>query len=297
MVTPARLAALVLVLASASAGRASADGAADGKDPPLRETVLAYRVEAKLKVPASVVFEPARLGHAVLPARLALTNLTRAAVPLGSRHVEFLARGALAAYACEVRAPDGDRWPAALEPGSTTNVERTIACETALPGAYEIEARFEGTPAADPPLASAPLQIDPGPSPPVPLSTRPALRAIATGTREVEPSQVPGRVRIVLGLTNATARPVPLPTVVIETALHLRGSTLTCRDRREVALTGELGAGRQHALWMPLSCAIPKEGDWEVDVDVGEPSGPPVRLPKHVVHVSVVAQPPPPAPR
>jgi hypothetical protein len=298
----AALGVLTVLALHAWPGAARGDGAVGkasppGKDPTLRETVMAYRVDAKLRVPASVVFDPTLLGHAVLPARVSLTNQTGAAMPLGPRQLDFLARGVLATYPCEVRAPDGDRWPAALEPGTTTNVERTIACDTTLPGAYEIEARFADAEGTDPPLASAPLVIDAGASGPVALSTRPWLRAVATGTRAIVPSREPGRVRMVLGLTNATAHPVPLPIVVIETSLHLRGSPIACKDRREVALTGELGAGKQHVIWMALPCAIPTEGVWEVDVEVGEPSGPPVRLPRHVVHVNAMTTPPPAPPR
>lgn len=276
-----------------------ADGTASpqGKDPTIRETLMAYRIDAKLRVPAALVFDPSSLGHAVLPARVSLTNQTGTAFPLGARQLDFLARGVLATYPCEVRAPDGDRWPATLEPRASASASRTLTCDTTLPGAYEIEARFADAPSTDAPLASAPLVIEVGPSGPVALSTRPALRAVATGTRAVVPSREPGRVRMVLGLTNATAHPVPLPTVVIETALHLRGSMLTCKDRREVALAGDLGAGKQHVVWMPLACALPTEGEWEVDVDVGEPSGPPVRLPKHVVHVNAMTTPPPAPPR
>ena len=285
-------AAVVACAAIVGAAHADARGRAD-KDSSLRETVLAYRLDARLRVPPVVAFDPVRLGHVVVPARLALANASSAPVPLGTRQLEFLARGVYATYGCEMRAPDGDRWPAVLEPGAVTNVERTLACDTPLPGAYEVEVRWAQTPATEPALATAALQVEPGPSAPVPLSTRPALRAVASGTREVEPSRIAGRVRIVLGLTNASAHPVPLPSVVIETSLHLRGSPLVCKDRREVPLTGELDAGRQHVLWMPLSCALPTEGVWEVDVDVGEPSGPPVRLPRHVVRVSAVTRPPP----
>lgn len=288
-----RTAAAIAVAYATLAGPAHADaaGRAD-KDSSVRETVLAYRLDARLRVPPVVGFDPVRLGHAVLPARLSLANASNAPVPLGTRQLEFLARGVYATYPCEVRAPDVDRWPAVLEPGAVANVERTLACDTPLPGAYEIEVRWAQTPATEPALATAALQIEPGPAPPVPLSTRPALRAVASGTRELEPSRAAGRVRIVLGMANASAHAVPLPSLVIETSLHLRGSALACKERREVALTGELESGRQHVLWMPLSCALPTEGVWEVDVDVGEPAGPPVRLPKHVVRVSAVTRPP-----
>ncbi len=297
--SPARkslLLAAAVAAASLLTGGASADASDAAKEgsSSVRDAVLAYRVDARLRTPAAVAFDAPRLGHAVLPARLTLTNHAGTPVPLGARKVDFLARGTLAVYPCEVRAPEGDRWPATLDPGESVEAERTVACETTLPGAYVLEARWASAPTTDAPLASAPFQIEPGQSPPVPLSTRPALLAVATGTREADRPQPPGRVRIVLGLANATARAVPLPTIVIETSLHLRGSPLTCKDRREVPLTGELGPGRQHVVWMPLSCALPTEGVWEVDVDVGEPSGPPVRLPRHVVRVSAVTTPPPP---
>lgn len=296
--TPRSVIALALVASCPFAASPAAADASDAKEgSQLRDTVLAYRLEAKLRIPPAVPFDAPRLGHAVLPARMKLANHTGTGVPLGARRLDFVARGALSSYGCETHAPDGDRFPAVLEPGTETEAERTVACETTLPGAYVLEARWAGTPVTEPPLTAAPFQIDPGQTPPVPLSTRPALRAVASGTREIEPSREPGHVRIVLGLTNATARAVPLPTVVIETSLHLKGSPLTCRDRREVALTGELAPGKQHVVWMPLSCALPNEGIWEVDVDVGEPSGPPVRLPRHVVRVAAITTPPPPHPQ
>lgn len=281
-----------LVVASTFGVEAAADD-----DTSIRDTVVAHGVTVRLRVPPTVTYDKTRLGHVLLPTRVSLTNTTRSPVPLGARRLDLVARGTLRVHPCEERGPIADRLPPTLDPGTTSAVDRTIACETSLPGAYVLEARWSDAPREDAPLASVPFRIEPGSGPPVPLSTRPALHAIATGTREVVPAKAAGQVRIVLALTNATSRPVNLPALVVETSLHLRGSPLTCKDRREIALTGELDAGAQHVVWMPLACALPSEGTWEVDVDVGEPSGPPVRLPSHVVHASALPTPLPTQPR
>ncbi len=282
----------MLALAAALAREADA-----ADDTSIRDTVVAHGITARLKAPASATFDKTRLGHVLLATRVSLTNTTRAPVALGTRRIELVARGTLRVHPCEERGPIVDRLPTTLEPGTTHEAARTFACETPLPGAYVLEARWSDASREDAPLASSPFRLEPGPYPPVPLSTRPAIQAIATGTREVVPAKAAGQVRIVLALTNATSRPVNLPTVLVETSLHLRGSPLTCKDRREIPLAGELAAGAQHVVWMPLACALPSEGTWEVDVDVGEPSGPPVRLPSHIVHAGVLPTPLPTQPR
>ena len=288
----ARASAAALVAIAALAPR---HAGADDEGSTLRETVLAYRIGARLRAPASVPYDPTRLGHVVLEAKLALTNKSATTAPLGQRELRWTARGAVATYPCEAAPRESDRWPAALPAGDTFVIEREAACDTVLPGPHVLEVRWAGEPDTDAPLASTPFDIEPGPNAPVPLSTRPGLRVVVSGTREARPSTVPGRVRIVLGLVNATAAPLSLPSVIVHTGLHMRGSSVTCRDDRRVELSGALPPGKLHVVWMPLACALPYEGIWETDVDVGEPGAPTVRAPRHTVRVQEV-QPPPPRP-
>lgn len=262
------------------AGRASADGE-------LREAVIAHNLELQLKVPSSVVYDSARLGRVVLPVRVTITNRGAAPVPLDPKGLKLSARSALASYPCDAHVPS-ERWPEALGPGETFASDRVAVCETTLPGRYDVELRWAGATDSDAPAAVSAFTLDPGPLPPVRLSTRHELVASVTGTREVRPSNEPGKVRIVLAVVNTGPVSTTLSPLVIDTKLRQRGKTFFCHDRRTVQLTGVLGPGKLHVVWMPLSCAVPYEGDWDTTVEVGEPKTPMVRLQPLVVHVEEV---------
>lgn len=269
----------VLVLALAVTGHAGAE-----PEGTLKDTVVAHNLEVKLKAPPSMVYDPARLGHVVMPARVTIANRGASTVPLDPKGLRLAARGALATYPCEARAA-GERWPESLGPGESLSSERVPVCETALPGRHELEVRWAGQPDSEGPIATSSFTIEPGALPPVRLASRPELAATVTGSREVRPSSEPGKVRIVLGIVNAGPTITSLSTLIVDTTLRQRGRTFSCRDRRTVQLTGMLRSGRMHVVWMPLSCAVPYEGDWETTVEVGEPKTPMVKLQPHVVHV------------
>jgi hypothetical protein len=269
----------VLVLAlSMWGGRAGAEP--DG----LRDTVVAHDLEVGLKVPPSVVYDPARLGHVILPVRVTITNRSARSVALDPKGIKLSARNALATYACDVGVPR-ERWPEALAPGQSISSERTPVCETTLPGRHDLDVRWAGQGDGEAPIATSAFTILPGVLPPVPLVSRPELVATATGSREVRPSNEAGKVRIILGIVNTSRTLTSLSPLVIDTTLRQRGRTFSCRDRRTVQLAGMLAPGQMHVIWMPLACAVPYEGDWDSTVEVGEPATPMVKLPALVVHV------------
>lgn len=250
----------------------------------LRESVVTQALDVKVKGPAEILFDPARLGHVSLPTRVSITNRGAAPVPLDPKGLRFAARGSLAAYACDGREPR-ERWPETIAPGETLTSDHVVTCETALPGRHELEVRWASASASDPEIAVSAFTLKPGATPPVHLSSRPELVATVTGSRAVRPSNEPGKVRMVLGIVNAGPTITTLSTLVVDITLRQKGKTFSCRDRRTVSLSGMLGTGKMHVVWLPLGCAVPYEGDWETTVEIGEPGTPMVRLQRHVVRV------------
>jgi hypothetical protein len=285
MRAPRNLAPAVGALALALAlGAAPGAAFADGDAP------LALRVVD----PPVVGYEVTALGRATHPLRVVVTNRSPRPASVTPLALRFVPTRDGITFPCDDPAGRDERWPASLEGGESFTLPQTIACTTPLPGRYEVEvrARPRGAPAsAERSYGTFPLQIEPGPNPPVALPWEPALRAAASGTKDMRPSTNPAAARIVVAVVNGSRAPVALAPLHAVLRVTRRGSSIqACPDRVvDLAFTGTLAAGHMRALPMPLGCDISTEALYDVDVSVTNASGGRVRIATHVIRVTVNA--------
>ncbi|WP_146650508.1 hypothetical protein [Labilithrix luteola] len=170
---------------------------------------------ARIQAPRPLSYDELELGRATHDVRVTLTNPNAEAVPLSELALRFLPRRDGVEYACKETVSTSDRWPSELRPGGTVSAERSITCDTPLPGRYDIEVRAHATRAGedaqDQVLGSFALQIDPGKMPPVALPWDKHLYAAAETTKEIRPGEKSGRLFVaVINGSNDDVTATPL---------------------------------------------------------------------------------------
>jgi hypothetical protein len=248
--------------------------------------------------PAPVSLDETALGRATHSLRVVLTNTGARAM-----HVEPLAlrfrpvRGGVA-FSCDEPESLDDPWPRTLDAGASFALARDVACETPLPGRYEVDVRGRprGAPdSAERSYGSFSMQIAPGANPPVRLPWRPSLHGAGSTTKDMRPSNDPKQARFAVGLINGTRAPVPLSPVHATVRVARRGSHVaTCAEHGvDLAFTGSLVAGHSQSLSAPLGCVLSAAADYDVDVSLADASGAKVHLGTYVIRVGFFTSPRP----
>ena len=277
------IAALVLALATTSNVHAGGDVA-----------TLTVRVVD----PPSLTYEATALGRATHTLRLVLTNTGTRSAQLEPLAFRFrpLREGVL--FSCDEPQIGDDRWPATLEAGASFTLTREVACDTALPGRYDVEMRARprgGPESAERTYGSFVLRIEPGANPPVHVPWDASLQVAASGTKELRPTKDPKAVRIVLAMINGTRAPLTLAPVHASFRVTRRGSTVPpCPERGvDLAFTGALMPGRSQTLATPLGCELFAEAIYDVDIAIANAAGTKVHVATHAVRVGILPPPPP----
>lgn len=254
----------------ALAGAALTVGVADahGEGPPL---------SVRIVDPPPVAFESTALGHARHRVRITLANASSRPVALGVQSFRFLATKDGVTYDCADTDAAVVRLPLALDPGAAVTVERAVACETPMPGRYDVEVRAhprDGS-GSETTLGSFVLMIEAGPNAPVRVPWDPRLAAAATATHEIRPTLDPTAVRVIVAMINTTHGDVPLaPAKVLLHVMRRESTAPPCPDRTiDLAFAGTLGVGKSAELTSPVACDFSREGVYDLDVTVLSPSG------------------------
>jgi hypothetical protein len=252
------------------------------------DTALTLRVQD----PPPVAFDSTALGRATHSIQLVVWNRGAQPVALEPITVHFRPMRDSIVFTCDEPKSRDDRWPASLEAGGTFAFSREVTCDTPLPGRYDVEIRArprDAAPSAERIYGSFPLQIDPGPNPPVRIPWKPWLYGAASGTKDMRPSTDPAAAHIVVALINARRAPVTLTPLRATMRITRRGSSIhACPDHSvDLAFSGSLAPGRMQSLATPLGCDISPEGQYDVVVSVANASGAKVRLATHGIRVHV----------
>jgi hypothetical protein len=279
----------VAIIALAMAGAVTSPAHGQGAIP---------TITIRVADPPSLPFEATALGRARHPIRMVISSSS--AVPLSLEPLSFRFRPMRdgVSFSCDEPAAPDDRWPALLEPGTSFTLERDVACETPLPGRYDVELRGRprgASDAAERTYGSFSFTIEPGANPPVKLPWDPSLHGAASGTKEMRPSSDPNKARVVIALINGTRAPVTVGSVRATTRVARRGSTVApCAERSfDLAFTGSLAPGRTQSLATPLGCKLEAEAVYDVDIAIANAAGTKVRLATHSIRVGVIPPPPP----
>ncbi|MDB4943689.1 MAG: hypothetical protein JWP97_3223 [Labilithrix sp.] len=245
--------------------------------------------------PAPRGFDATALGRATHQFRVTMANPTKAALEVKPLVVRFVPTRDGTSFACDEPHVKDDRWPASLEAGGSFTFLREVACETPLPGRYlvEMRGRPRGAPAGEErSLGAFPVQIDPGPNPPVHLPWDASLFGAAAGTKDMRPARGPDAARLVIAMINGGKKDLVLGPVRVALRVTRRGyATPVCPERTvDLAFAGTLAPGRVQSRGLPLGCDIPAEAQYDVDVLVsGGASGERVRIATHPIRVRVNA--------
>lgn len=225
-----------------------------------------------IEPPEPLSYDESELGRATHDVRVTLTNPNPVAVPLSELAFRFRPKRDGVEYACKETVSTSDRWPSELRPGKTVSADRSITCETPLPGRYDVEvharAARAGEDAKDQLLGSFPLQIDPGKAPPVALPWDERLYAAAETTKEIRPGEKSGRLFVaVINGSNDDITATPLRASL---RVRQRGTKKEACPVHEVQIpfSETLEAGRRQLLDVPLQCKFPREGIYDVDVTI-----------------------------
>lgn len=248
--------------------------------------------------PPSISFEATALGRATHGLRLVISTSSRRPVHLEPLAFRFRPIRDGVQFFCEEPQTRDDRWPATLEPGTSFTLSREVACETPLPGRYDVELRARPRAAplsAERTYGSFTMVIEPGANPPVKLPWDASLHAAASGTTEMRPSTDPNKARVVVAMINGTRAPVALTPVRAILKVTRRGSTVApCPERSvELPFASSLEPGRSLSLTTPLGCNIAAEAVYDVDISVANAAGAKVKLATHAIRVGVLPPPPP----
>jgi hypothetical protein len=276
--------ALVLTMGTASRVRADTD-----------MTPLALHVTE----PAPVTLDETALGRATHSLRVVLTNTGTQTMRVEPLALRFRPVRDGVAFSCDKPDSLGDPpWPRTLDAGASVTLVRDVACETPLPGRYEVEVRGrprDGPDSAERSYGSFFMQIEPGANPPVRLPWRPSLHAAALPTKDMRPSKDPNHARVVVALINGTRAPAPLSPVHATMRVARHGSHVAvCAEHGvDLAFTGSLGAGRSQLLSAPLGCALSAEADYDVHVSLADASGAKVHLGTYAIRVAIIPSIPP----
>ncbi len=287
MAFPRRAIVTVVTTALAIAGASSVCAGEEA-------STLAVRIAA----PPTVAFDATALGRATHPFRLVLTNPGKQRIELAPLAFRLRPMRDGVTFSCDEPQARDDRWPQTLDPGASFAVAREVACDTPLPGRYDVEVRGRprGAPdSAERTYGSFAMQIDPGANPPVRVPWQNSLHAAAAGTNEMRPSKDPKAARIVVGLINATRTPITLAPVRAQLHVVRRGSTAPpCVDHAvELAFNGSLEPGHVQSLATPLGCTLDADAVYDVDVSIENQAGARVKLATHSIRVGVLPPPPP----
>ncbi len=256
------------------------------------------RLTVRIAAPPAVAFDSTALGRATHPFRLVLTNPGTRRIELEPLAFRLHPMRDGVAFSCDEPQARDDRWPSTLEAGASFAISREVACDTPLPGRYDVEVRGRprgGPNSAERTYGSFSMQIDPGANPPVRMPWETSLHAAAAGTTEMRPSRDPKAARIVVGLINATRAPVTLVPLRASLRVTRRDSTVPpCVDHVvDLAFTGSLAPGRVQTLATPLGCELSVDAVYDVDVSVTNGAGAKVKLATHAIRVGVLPPPPP----
>lgn len=285
--TSRRAALATIALAATMATGASVRAAGDA-------ATLAVRITP----PPPVAFDATALGRATHPFRLVLTNPSTRKIELAPLVFRLRPMHDGVTFSCDEPQARDDRWPQTLDAGASLTVTRDVACDTPLPGRYDVEVRARprgGSDSEERTYGSFSMQIEPGANPPVRLPWDASLLGAAAGTTDMRPTKDPNAARIVVGLINATRAPVVLSSAQASLRVTRRGSTLPpCVDRNvELPFTGPLAPGRMQTFATPLGCVLSADAVYDVDVFLSNGAGARVKLATHAIRVGVI--PPPPA--
>lgn len=258
------------------------------------EATLVVRVSD----PPTIALETTALGRATHSLRLVLTNSGTKTVQLEPLAFRFRPMRDGVAFSCDDPQGKDDRWPSTLDGHASFTLTRDVACETPMPGRYDVEMRGRprgGSDATERTYGSFAIQIEPGSNPPVRLPWDASLYAAASGTKEMRPTKDPNKARIVVALINPTRAPVALTAVHAVMRVTRRGSTVApCGVRNvDLAFNGSLAPGRSQTMASPLGCDLSAEAVYDVDLAVTSPSGASVHLATHSIRVGVLPPPPP----
>lgn len=248
--------------------------------------------------PPSVPFDATALGKATHLLRLVLTNTAATSVQLAPVVFRFRPVRDGIVYECSAPETRDGRYPSSLDAGASFTLDRTVSCETPLPGRYDVEilGRARSTPeGAERSFGWFALNIEPGANPPVRLPWDPSLHAAASGTKEMRPTDDPRKARIVVALSNGTHARAALSPLRATMKIARRGSTVAPCPPRSVDLpfTGSLAPGRSQSLTTPLGCEVTAEAIYDIDISVANAAGAHVHLASHALRVGVLPPPPP----
>jgi hypothetical protein len=248
--------------------------------------------------PPSIPFEATALGRATHPIRLVISSSSPTPLSLDPLAFRFKPMRDGVMFSCDEPSAKDDRWPAMLEPGTNFTLTREVACETPLPGRYDVELRARprgGPDSAERTYGSFGMVIEPGANPPVRLPWEAALHGAASATKEMRPSADPNKARVVVALINGTRAAITVAPVRATLRVARRGSTVApCPERNvDLAFTGSLGPGRSQSLATPLGCKLDAEAVYDIDIAVANAAGAKVHLATHALRVGILPPPPP----
>jgi hypothetical protein len=255
-------------------------------------------ITVRVNDPPAVPFEATALGRATHPIRLVISSSSPTAIAVDPLAFRFKPMRDGVLFSCDDPQTRDDRWPSTIDPGTSFTLTREVACDTPLPGRYDVEMRARprgGADSTERTYGSFGLVIEPGPNPPVKLPWEGALHGAASATKEMRPSTDPNKARVVVALINGTRAAVTLTAVRAITRVTRRGSTVPpCPERSvDLAFSGSLGPGRTQSLATPLNCKLDAEAVYDVDVAIANPSGAKVHLATHALRVGILPPPPP----
>lgn len=287
--TPPRATFAIIALAAAVAVNAPLHAHAEGST---------ATINVRVSAPPSLPFEATALGRATHPIRLVISSSSTTALSLDPLMFRFRPVRDGVQFSCDDPQTNDERWPAMLEPGGSFVLKRAVACETPLPGRYDVEIRGRprgGPDSAERTYGSFALIIEPGANAPVKLPWELSLHGAASGTKEMRPSTDPNAARVVVALINGTRAAIKVAPVRATMRVTRRGSTVpTCRERSvDLAFSGSLEPGRKQSVATPLGCVLEAESLYDIDIAIANSAGANVHLATHAIRVGVLPPPPP----
>lgn len=255
-------------------------------------------IDIRVTDPPSLAFEATALGRATHALRLVISTTSKRTIQIEPLTFRFRPVRDGVVYPCEEARTRDDRWPSTLDPGGTIALTREVACETPLPGRYDVELRGRprnGPDSAERTYGTFPLVIAPGANPPVKVPWDESLHAAASGTTEMRPSTDPNKARFVVAMINGSRAKVTLTSVRGIVKVARRGSTVApCPEHSvDLVFNATLEPGRSQSLTTPLGCNIGADAVYDVDISIANAAGRRVKLATHSIRVGVLPPPPP----